>query len=91
MTTHEHDSFDNHQMGGMMHGMMFNSGDQTVQEFEQAWLMQMIVHHQGAVRMSEELLERTDRPELAEFAQNIINTQSKEMGKMQTWLNNWFN
>lgn len=89
--SHEHGSHDGFGMGGMMHGMMFSASDQSVEEFEETWLQQMIIHHEGAVQMSEELLERTDRPELIDFAEEIINAQSEEVETMETWLNNWFN
>lgn len=96
MTDHEDQSFGtHHSMGGMMSGMMpsmmgnFTSGSDT--KYEQVWLESMIIHHQGALHMTEELLDRTDRPELIEFGEKIIDTQSEEIETMQTWLNNWFN
>jgi len=49
------------------------------------------VHHIGAIKMSENLLEQTDRPELIELANNIIESQSAEVDQMKGWLQTWFN
>lgn len=76
-------------MGMGMGGMMFGTQADT-RTYEQKWLAQMIMHHQGAVVMSEALLNRTERPQLREFAENIINTQSREIDTMQGWLDTWY-
>jgi uncharacterized protein (DUF305 family) len=78
-----------HGSGMGMGSMMLGSGADT-KTYEQRWLAQMIVHHQGAVVSSEALLNRTERPELREFAENIINTQSREIDTMQGWLDTWY-
>ena len=51
----------------------------------------MIVHHLGAIRMSEDLLNETDRPELTQFANDIISAQQQEVEQMCAWLDEWFN
>ena len=50
----------------------------------------MIVHHQGAVDMAVIIADRTRRPELKAFAQEIIDVQDKEITMMQGWLTEWF-
>src|SRR5690606_18292859 len=75
----------------MMDEMMLIGRGQTGGAYEEAWLRGMIVHHIGALRMSEQLLEETDRPELIELANNIIESQTKEVEQMKGWLNSWFN
>lgn len=80
--------------GAMMHAMdemMLGFRGKTGEEYEEAFLRGMIVHHIGAVKMAEELLEQTNRPELRTFAQDIINVQSKEVEIMKGWLVEWFN
>lgn len=79
--------------GAMMHAMdemMLGFRGKEGEEYEEAFLRGMIVHHLGAVNMSEELLENTDRPELRAFAENIINAQSEEIDQMKEWLDSWF-
>lgn len=80
--------------GAMIHAMdemMLGFRGKTGEEYEEAFLRGMIVHHLGAVRMAEELLEETERPELVDFAQEIIEVQSKEVAVMKGWLSDWFN
>lgn len=79
--------------GAMMHAMdemMLGFRGKSGEEYEEAFLRGMIVHHLGAVRMAEELLEETDRPELRAFAEDIVNVQSQEIETMKGWLETWF-
>jgi uncharacterized protein (DUF305 family) len=76
-----------HSMDEMMLGFRGKSGE----AYEEAFLRGMIVHHLGAIRMAENLLEETERPELEELAQNIIESQSQEVETMKGWLEEWFN
>lgn len=92
MTQHtdsESSQFHGGGMGMGMGSMMLGSQADT-ETYEQMWLAQMIIHHQGAVVSSEALLNRTERPELREFAENIIRTQSQEIDTMQGWLDTWY-
>lgn len=75
--------------GGMMYGQgygMMGSGE----EYEEAFLRGMIMHHLGAISMAEELLEETERPELVDLANGIIETQAKEVEMMEGWLKDWY-
>ena len=67
-------------MGGSMQGMM--DGDMA----DTMFLRMMIPHHQLALDMSEEALDRAKHPELKEFAQRIIDEQSAEIEVMQDYL-----
>ena len=80
--------------GAMIHAMdemMLGFRGKTGEEYEEAFLRGMIVHHIGAINMAEELLEQTDRPELVELANDIITSQSSEVEQMRSWLSEWFN
>lgn len=101
MEEYMHDEYGEHMYGNeiidgdgaMIHAMdemMLGFRGKTGEEYEEAFLRGMIVHHFGAVKMAEELLEQTDRPELREFAQDIISVQSQEIEKMEGWLEAWF-
>ena len=72
------------QMEGMMGGLMqeMMGGDMT----DTMFLRMMIPHHQLAIDMSEEALERAEHPELKELAQQIIDEQSAEIELMQGYL-----
>ena len=78
-------------MDSMMMDMLANMKGKTGTELEKVFLQDMIVHHQGAVDMATELLkDKTVRPELAKFAQDIINAQSKEIEMQKSWLEKWY-
>ncbi len=67
---------------GMMQSMQVNS------EFE--YLSQMIPHHEEAIATARILLQRSDRPEMKQFARDIIRVQGAEIQQMQTWLKQWY-
>lgn len=67
---------------GMMQSMQVNS------EFD--YLSQMIPHHQEAIATARILLQRSARPEMKQFARDIIRVQSAEIQQMQTWLKQWY-
>lgn len=67
---------------GMMQSMQVNS------EFE--YLSQMIPHHEEAIATAQILLQRSDRPEMKQFARDIIRVQGAEIQQMQAWLQQWY-
>ncbi|MBP6866061.1 MAG: DUF305 domain-containing protein [Candidatus Pacebacteria bacterium] len=77
-------------MDSMMHGMMSGIEGKTGDEFDKAFLSEMIVHHQGAVDMANEVLKTSKRPELLQLADEIIVAQTKEIKMMQDWQTSWF-
>ena len=90
-----------HQMpnGQMMGGsMMQNSMDEmmaslqgkTGDAFDQAFLSEMIVHHQGAVEMAQMALQSAKHQEIKDLAQGIITAQNKEIGEMKSWQKQWY-
>jgi uncharacterized protein (DUF305 family) len=71
--------------GGMGMGMMMSGsqGDRTFIEM-------MIPHHDGAVKMADIILKRTKRPELRQLATAIKRDQTREIGEMKTWYQQWY-
>ncbi len=67
-------------MGGSMQEMM--GGDMS----DEMFLRMMIPHHQIAIDMSEQALERAEHPELKELAQTIIDEQLAEIELMKGYL-----
>ncbi len=61
-------------------------------DLDQAFLEDMIMHHMGAVMMSQSLVNHglVEHPEVQPFAQNIANTQRQEIWQMQAWLQDWY-
>lgn len=75
---------------GMMHGGMM--GDKVdiealkqAENFDKAFIEEMIPHHQMAVMMANMLLQGTNRDEMKTLARNIIDAQTKEMEMMRQW------
>lgn len=78
-------------MESMMHDMMGALRGKTGEEFDKAFLSEMIVHHEGAVVMAEAVFESSDRAELKKLANEIITAQTKEINMMKDWQEKWFN
>jgi hypothetical protein len=77
-------------MGGMMKGMMMGLDGKTGDAFDQAFLSEMIVHHQGAVEMAESALVNAKHQEIKDMAKAIIDAQNKEIAQMQGWEKAWY-
>jgi uncharacterized protein (DUF305 family) len=77
-------------MKGMMMDMNAALKGKVGDDFDKAFLSEMVVHHQGAVDMAAEVLKVSKRPELLKLAQDIITAQNKEIEMMNTWNTTWF-
>ena len=79
--------------GGMHMGMMGDETDikrlEQAQDFDKVFIEEMIPHHQMAVMMANMLKSGTQRPEMMQLSDNIINAQTKEINEMRQWYNNW--
>jgi uncharacterized protein (DUF305 family) len=58
--------------------------------FDLRFIDGMIPHHQGAVEMAQEALQKSNRPEIKQLAQSIIDAQDKEIAQMQDWRKTWY-
>jgi uncharacterized protein (DUF305 family) len=77
-------------MPGMNHGSMSMDLGPKDETFDLRFIDGMIPHHQGAVAMAQEALQKSQRPEIKQLAQNIINAQEKEISELQTWRKSWY-
>lgn len=84
-----HHNMSDMSMENMMMDMNAALYGKTGNEFDQAFLKEMIVHHQGAVDMAELVLTSSDRPELKNLANEIITAQKAEIAQMKTWQQEW--
>lgn len=73
-------------MQDMMQGLEGRAGD----DFDKAFLLEMTVHHQGAVEMANEALKYAKHEEIKQLAREIIAAQEKEIKQMQDWKNAWY-
>ena len=82
-------------MGGMMGGTMGGQSPDTLSglsgdAFDQAFIAQMVPHHQMGVMMAQMALPGAQHPELRALLQAIIASQSAEIGQMQQWYQAWY-
>ncbi len=76
------------EVGGMDHASMdLGPADAT---FDLRFLDGMILHHEGAVVMAEEALEKSSRDEILALSQDIISAQQTEIAQMQEWRQAWY-
>jgi len=80
--------------GNMWGGHMMNNQASTdtlnsAADFDQAFLEQMIPHHQMAVMMANMLDVVTNRPEMKKLASDIVAAQTKEINDMRSWQVQW--
>ncbi|OYW85246.1 hypothetical protein B7Z17_02645 [Candidatus Saccharibacteria bacterium 32-49-10] len=57
--------------------------------FDEAYIADMLAHHEGALNMSEQAMAATAHEEIRTLASNIIQSQSAELKKMLTWQKEW--
>ncbi len=104
MAKHKLDKMPEDKSSGMMHDMHGGSGmsmddmrksmmmgleGKTGLAFDQAFLSEMIVHHQGAIEMARLALSVSKQPELIKLANEIIKAQEAEIELMKTWQSEW--
>ena len=77
-------------MDSMMQGMMSSLEGKTGDSFDKAFLSEMIVHHEGAVAMAQEVIKNSKKPELLKLANDIISAQNQEIEMMNGWLKAWY-
>lgn len=77
-------------MDHMMMDMNAKLKGKTDDDFDKAFIEEMIVHHQGAVDMANLALKSTKRKEIIDLSKAIIEAQNKEIADMQSWEKAWF-
>jgi uncharacterized protein (DUF305 family) len=77
-------------MHGMMQGMTGRLEGKTGDAFDQAFLDDMVIHHQGAVEMAKLAQDNAGHQEIKDLAGRIIEAQNKEIEDMRSWRTYWF-
>ena len=79
---------DGHQMGGMLSDEELAKLETLKdKEFDQMFLESMIVHHEGAIQMTQ-MITDSSNSEVKTLADNIISSQTKEIAEMKELLAN---
>lgn len=86
----------NMQMAGMSDSMKMMSDNEmqkltasSGKDFDILFLDMMVPHHQGAVVMSKDALQKAEHPEIKTLANQIIKAQQDEIKKMTDWKAQW--
>ncbi|MDH6097844.1 DUF305 domain-containing protein [Anabaenopsis sp. FSS-46] len=59
-------------------------------KFDLRFINGMIPHHEGAVVMAQDALQKSQRPEMRELSQEIIKAQATEINQMKQWRQAWY-
>ncbi len=79
-----------HMDHNMDHNMDHSPRADVAAPFDAQFIDGMIVHHQGAIDMAEQVLAQSERPELLTMAEQIISAQQVEIDQMQAWRAAWY-
>lgn len=80
----------NNSMGSAMDDMMSGLEGRRGDDFDQAFLSEMILHHQSAVEMAEAALRYAKHQEIKDMADAIISAQTSEINQMRMWSKSWY-
>lgn len=80
----------NNSMSGMMANMMAGLNGKAGDDFDKAFLSEMVTHHEGAVDMAEEALKSAKHQEIKNLSNAIITAQKKEIADMKAWYKAWY-
>ncbi|OUL20449.1 DUF305 domain-containing protein [Nostoc sp. 106C] len=75
------------QMQSMMMNMDLGAADA---EFDLRFINAMIPHHEAAVTMAKDALQKSQRSEIRNLAQAIIKAQDTEINQMKQWRTAWY-
>jgi uncharacterized protein (DUF305 family) len=79
----------NHNAGTMNHHMAMDLGSADA-NYDLRFIDAMIPHHQGAVEMAKQALEKSKRPEIKKLASEIIKAQDQEIAQLKQWRTAWY-
>jgi uncharacterized protein (DUF305 family) len=80
---------DDEEMGMMSDEDMARLHDAHGEEFDRHFLDSMIEHHEGAIRMAEQVLAEGSDDEVAALAEDVIAAQEAEIARMREWQEEW--
>lgn len=83
-------SFDKPQpQGKTMSEMTASLADKQGGSYDQAFISQMIEHHEGALEMAKLSESRAEHTEIKQLSKDIISAQEREIDLMKQWRATW--
>jgi len=86
------DNMTDHGAMGMMNNMANMTAElegKTGDEFDKAFIEQMIMHHQSAIDMAAPGEQNAQRQEVKDLTKAIVAAQTKEIQQMKQWQQKW--
>lgn len=87
-TTFEKDEVTRTNSMGMMHSSDMMEG-KTGDDFDEAFINEMIEHHEGAIDMAKMADRFAKHDEIKQLSRDIITAQEKEITQMKQWQQLW--
>ena len=83
-------TFNKPQPSGMtMDAMVSSLKDKKGNDYDAAFISEMIDHHQGAIDMAKLSAARASHKEIKDLSNAIITAQEKEISEMKAWQKMW--
>lgn len=79
----------NNSMTMSMQMSASNLANKTGDEFDSAFISEMIAHHEGAVEMAKLSANNAKHEEIKKLSAEIISAQEKEIKQMKQWQKDW--
>lgn len=74
----------------MMDAMMMKELGEKDANYDNRFISLMIPHHEAAIMMAKDALEKATWPEIKQMARDIIAAQQKEIAQMKEWQMKWY-
>jgi len=89
--SHDHEAMaDMPQQMVQMNQMIPGYLGQKDAEFDKRFIDMMIPHHEGAIIAAKQVLASSDRPELKQMAEKMIQAQEAEVRELKQWRAAWY-
>lgn len=70
--------------------MMMSNLGKADKNYDLRFINAMIPHHEGAVKMAKDAQQKAKHAEIKTMAQNIIDSQEKEISQLKAWRKAWY-
>jgi uncharacterized protein (DUF305 family) len=88
-TINSNNTKDTNSMSASMQASTDNLSKKTGDEFDKAFIEEMIMHHQGAIDMAKLAEKNAKHDEVKQLSKDIISAQEGEISEMRQWQMNW--